>query len=188
MPGTPTIVASWGRLSVRARLRRRRLGLHFLLAADEAPRCGPVARRPSRQRCRDRFPNRHRLPFPSPRLARADRTRSRTRSFGRSPRPTSEPFSGAAPCSRAAVLTTSPDEPSPASGCDQRERALHPCYRYPHLDLLSPRPNLGSPGPRVPPARGRLRSEGAPNTATTASPMNFSTVPPWLSSSARTRP
>ena len=54
------------------------------------------------------------------------------------------------------------------------------------LGVQRPRARPASRRRRAPPARRRPRAGcGRPNTAITASPMNFSTVPPWRSSSSR---
>ena len=95
---------------------------------------------------------------------------------------------GAADCSRAAVLTTSPATmPSPSAGratsIDDRLAGVDP---DPHLELLAAHRVTQE---RIASAARTARSgssscaTGAPNTAITASPMNFSTVPPCRSSS-----
>ena len=100
------------------------------------------------------------------------------------------PFVGAAVCRRAAVLTTSPDAmPSPASGRAPSATRASPVV-IPMRTSSSPASAKVS---RMESAARTARSgssscaTGAPNTAITASPMNFSTVPPNRSSSERTR-
>ena len=99
------------------------------------------------------------------------------------------PFTGAALCRRAAVLTTSPEAmPSPASGWASRRTSASPVV----IPTRSSR-SSSSANSRIASAARTARSGssscavGAPKSAMTASPMNFSTVPPWRSSSARTR-
>ena len=104
------------------------------------------------------------------------------------------PPTGAAPWRRAAVLTTSPATiPSPRSGRAPRATTASPV-------VTAARTATSRPSPRSPSMVSRMRSAartarsassscamGAPKTAMTASPMNFSTVPPKLSMSALTR-
>ena len=97
---------------------------------------------------------------------------------------------GAADCSREAVLTTSPDAiPSPASGRVSSAISASPVV-MPMRTSTSPSSASAS---RIASAARTARSgsssctTGAPNTAITASPMNFSTVPPRRSSSTRRR-
>ena len=97
-------------------------------------------------------------------------------------------MTGAADCSRAAVLTTSPAAiPSPSAGRAPSATSASPVLtRDPHLELVAP-PAIAQS--RIASAARTARSgssscaTGAPKTAITASPMNFSTVPPKRSSS-----
>ena len=100
--------------------------------------------------------------------------------------PTRIPFTGAADCRRAAVLTTSPDTmPSPCAGFADTETRASPV-------LTAMRTSRSIPS-RIASAARTARSGsspwamGAPKTAITASPMNFSTVPPKDSITERTR-
>ena len=88
------------------------------------------------------------------------------------------------------MLTTSPDAmPSPGLG-PRVERDERLAGRDPDAELELPPRRAKS---RIASAARTARSGssswavGAPKSAITASPMNFSTVPPWRSSSARTR-
>ncbi len=110
--------------------------------------------------------------------------------------PTTMPFTGACTCSRAAVLTTSPATmDSPYSG-----RAPSAARASPVLTAVRTcRSSSGSAAfrsataSRTASAARTARSgsspyaTGAPNTAITASPMNFSTTPPNRSISSLTR-
>jgi hypothetical protein len=103
--------------------------------------------------------------------------------------PTRIPSTGAFDWSRAAVLTTSPATmPSPSSGRAPSETSAWP--------VLTPMRSWSSAcssriQSRMASAARTARSAssswetGAPNTAITASPMNFSTVPSKRSSSSR---
>ena len=100
--------------------------------------------------------------------------------------PTRIPFTGAADWSRAAVLTTSPAAmPSPASGRAARLTSASPVFTAIRT-CSSPSSAIQS---RIASAARTARSgsssrvTGAPKSAITASPMNFSTVPPQRSSS-----
>ncbi len=107
--------------------------------------------------------------------------------------PTRIPSTGAADCKRAAVLTTSPDAiPSPravrapsttnASPVVIRRRAR--ADRGPASRRSADRSRRGSPiAARTARSGSSSCATGAPNSAITASPMNFSTVPPKCSSS-----
>ena len=98
------------------------------------------------------------------------------------------PFTGAAACSRAAVLTTSPAAmPSPSLGRAPSVTSASPVLTAdPHLQLVA---LLVATQSRIASAARTARSgssscaTGAPKSAITASPMNFSTVPPKRSSS-----
>ena len=94
---------------------------------------------------------------------------------------TMTPLTGAALCRRAAVLTTSPDAiPSPASGRAPSETSASPVV----IPTRTSRPSSSAKS-RIARAARTARSGssswavGAPKSAITASPMNFSTVPPW---------
>ena len=91
------------------------------------------------------------------------------------------PLTGAAAWSRAAVFTTSPDAiPWPASGLASSDTSASPVV-IPIRTSSSP---CSSAQSRMASAARTARSAssscatGAPNRAMTASPMNFSTVPP----------
>jgi hypothetical protein len=100
------------------------------------------------------------------------------------------PFTGAADCKRAVVLTTSPAAiPSPASGRASRSTSASPVFTairtssFPSSAIQSRIANAA----RTARSGSSSRVTGAPNSAITASPMNFSTVPPQRSSSSRRR-
>ena len=87
------------------------------------------------------------------------------------------------------MLTTSPEAmPSPSAGLAPRETSASPVVIPTRSSSSSSTANS-----RIASAARTARSGssscavGAPKSAITASPMNFSTVPPWRSSSARTR-
>ena len=156
--------------------------------APSAPRAR--CRRRSRRARRDRLPDGDRLGL-ALRLDRARRPRSRWRDRVARYVVSSvmTPLTGAALCSRAAVFTTSPDAmPSPASGRASSDTSASPVV----IPTRSSSPSSIAKS-RIASAARTARSGssscavGAPNSAMTASPMNFSTVPPWRSSSARTR-
>jgi hypothetical protein len=103
--------------------------------------------------------------------------------------PTRIPFTGAADCMRAAVFTTSPATmPSPSTGRAPRVTSASPVFTA--IRTWSGDPSCVS-SLRMAMAERTARSGssscamGAPKTAITASPMNFSTVPPYRSSSYR---
>ncbi len=105
--------------------------------------------------------------------------------------PARTPFTGAADCSRAVVFTTSPEAmPSPASGRAPREISASPVLTAMRSWRSASSSRTQS---RIASAARTARSGssswavGAPKSATTASPMNFSTVPPKRSSSFRRR-
>ena len=122
---------------------------------------------------------------------------SNTRSVARNvPSPTATPFTGACDWIRAAVLTTSPVTiPSPSSGRASSETTASPVFTPTRTDRASdPSAAFSSSiaSSNANPARtARSGSSsctvGAPNTAITASPMNFSTVPPNASIRSRVR-
>src|SRR5437868_2426957 len=104
--------------------------------------------------------------------------------------PTRIPLTGAAVCRRAAVLITSPaTKPSPASARASTVTSASPVFTASRTSTAS----SSSAQSRIASAARTARSAssswttGAPTTATTASPMNFSAVPPRRSSSERTR-
>ena len=95
--------------------------------------------------------------------------------------PTRIPLTGAAVCRRAAVLITSPaTSPSPASARASMLTRASPVFTASRTSTAS----SSSAQSRIANAERTARSasssctRGAPKTATTASPMNFSTVPP----------
>ena len=98
------------------------------------------------------------------------------------------PFTGAAPCRREAVLTTSPVTiPSPSSGRAPSATTASPgvdpdpdLQRERRVRLVQLLDRLQDAKRRARTARSASSScaTGAPKTAITASPMNFSTVPP----------
>ena len=101
---------------------------------------------------------------------------------------------GAADWRRAAVFTTSPVTiPSPRSGRAPSETTVSPVVTAARTAISSPSSRSSSMVPRIRSAARTARSAssscatGAPKTAMTASPMNFSTVPPKRSMSALTR-
>ena len=105
---------------------------------------------------------------------------------GRASRWSTQTVPGAAAvCTRAAVLTASPATiPSPVAPSGDRHLAGHDADAHRevgHADVRAERgdrrrPGRGRRAPRAP-RRPRAR-RGTPHTAITASPMNFSTVPP----------
>ena len=106
------------------------------------------------------------------------------------------PSGGAALCSREAVLSTSPAAScSPCSGRAFRLTSASPVAAPTRTDSPSDGSSAFSSeiASRTASAARTARSAssswaiGAPKTATTASPMNFSTVPPKRSSSAFAR-
>ena len=104
--------------------------------------------------------------------------------------PGENPFTGAAACMRAAVLTTSPATiASPSAARAPRLTSASPVLTA----IRTCSASCSCAQSRIASAARTARSGssswavGAPKTAITASPMNFSTVPPWRSSSARTR-
>jgi hypothetical protein len=92
---------------------------------------------------------------------------------------------GAAACSRCAVLTMSPAAiGSPASGRESRETSATPVFTA--IRTSSPAPSSAiqrwiASAARTARSASSSCATGAPNTAITASPMNFSTVPPYRS-------
>ena len=142
-----------------------------------APRGAAPARR-ARAAAGRREPAR---PCPSARGARPARPRPRRRRARASAAPISTSPGCAACSSRAATLTASPvasrsSVPVTTSPVMTPIRPSRPSsgQRVPHLDRRA--------APRA--ARRPRAATGTPNTAITASPMNFSTVPPWRSTIA----
>ena len=101
--------------------------------------------------------------------------------------PTAIPLTGATPCSREAVFTTSPvTNPSPCSGRAPSETTASPVL----MPIRTLRSRAGSSAlasaiasrirspARIARSASSSWASGAPKTAITASPMNFSTVPP----------
>ncbi len=189
IPGTPTSVTSCSAPAARA-VERIVQQAHLELAADELG--GAVVRDVDTQprARRDRLPGRHRLRLALGGDALGRRgTRSRARSRDASPAPTRTPLTGAADCRRAAVLTTSPaTSASPSAAFASSETSASPVLTAARIS--SPSSTSAS---RTASAARTARSgssscaTGAPKTAITASPMNFSTVPPKRSSSSRAR-
>ncbi len=107
---------------------------------------------------------------------------------------TSTEPTGAADCRRAAVFTTSPvTMPSPRSGRAPSATTASPVVTAARTASSRPSSRNSSMVSRIrrPERTARSASSscatGAPKTAMTASPMNFSTVPPNRSMSALTR-
>jgi hypothetical protein len=105
--------------------------------------------------------------------------------------PTRTPLTGAADCNRAVVFTTSPDAiPSPASGRAPKEINASPVFtamRSCRSASSSRTQSRMTSAARTARSGSSSCATGAPNSGTTASPMNFSTVPPKRSSSERRR-
>ena len=110
--------------------------------------------------------------------------------------PTRIPFTGAASCRREAVLTTSPaTTPSPCARLAASDTRASPVLTAIRTRSSSSGSLQFSSSTAAHIARAALTARsgsspcatGAPKTAITASPMNFSTVPPNASISERTR-
>ena len=110
--------------------------------------------------------------------------------------PTRIPSTGAADCRRAAVFITSPATiPSPSPGFASSETSASPVLtairtwrsRSGSISLSCATASRTASAARTARSGSSSCDTGAPNTATTASPMNFSTVPPNRSSSSRAR-
>ena len=180
IPGTPTSVTSWHVFSARAlaRASTRRS------SSRSPPTSGAPALHASTPK-RDRASTASQtstglaLPFATT-GSRSRGSRSRDRSPGRSTASTRTRSSCAAACSREAVFTTSPDAiPSPGSGGAERDERLAGRDPDPDLDvLLVARPLADRQRRTHRPLGIVLVADGAPNRAITASPTNFSTVPP----------
>ena len=112
------------------------------------------------------------------------------------PAPTATPSTGACDWIRAAVLTTSPVTiPSPASGRASSATSASPVFTPTRTDsdmpgsavFSSPMTSRIANAARTARSASSSCATGAPKTAITASPMNFSTVPPYASIRSRTR-
>ena len=190
IPGTPTSVTSCGSLSTRARANAPTSERELVLAADER-RASRLDRRPRRSASAARPPPRPRPapPFPWPSTGSASPVHDRP--LGRrdaSASPTRTPSGGAAAWIRARrVHHVARDHRLAGSGLRVRAR------RAPRRCATPMRTWSSSAGSasfsaaiasRIASAARTARSGssscavGAPNTPTTASPMNFSTVPP----------
>ena len=100
------------------------------------------------------------------------------------------PFTGASFCSRDAVLTTSPaTSPRSAPGLGSSATRTSPVLTAIRTSSSSSSRTQSRIASAARTARSGSSSWaiGAPKTAMTASPMNFSTVPPRTSSSVRRR-
>ena len=194
MPGTPTSVTSCGSRSRRAR-ERIDAGASSSRSRPTSWRSGRAARRRRRSAPGLRPPPRRRpaRPCPSPRPARRSRTRSRARSRRYVVSPTRMPFDrrgglqargGVDDVAGDHRLARAPARASSATSASPVVTAMRTCSSSPcSVESAS----------RIASAARTARSgssscaTGAPKTAITASPMNFSTVPPKRSSSARSR-
>ena len=171
--------------------------LHHLAQNRElvatADQSGPVSERDvhTEARASSRLPRqRSAPPSPPPPPARASETRSLARLLGTSARP---------PRSRSPALPTAASPPYSRHRLDhplalhrtrsQRDQRLAGMHRDPHLDrrLLLTAQSRISTAARTARSGSSSCVTGAPKTAMTASPMNFSTVPPNRSSSERKR-
>jgi hypothetical protein len=101
------------------------------------------------------------------------------------------PLTGAAVWRRAAVLTTSPATiPSPSAGRAPSDTSASPvvtAIRTCSWGWSSRTQSRIASAARMARSGSSSCATGAPKTAITASPMNFSTVPPKRSSSERSR-
>ena len=186
-PGSPTIVTSW---QEACWAERSSVPINSV-RSNSRPTSGvaldPITSNPSRARGRN---GRHSasgsaLPFT---VTGSSRSHSKTRSVARNVcADTAIPPAGAANCSRDAVFTTSPVTiPSPSSGRAPSATTASPVL----IPTRTCSDRAGSSAfsssiasrTRNPARTARSASSscatGAPNTAITASPMNFSTVPP----------
>jgi len=191
MPGTPRSVRSWSERSSRTRASVVRSSS----SSCRRPTSGASARRttstPSRDRARSASQAWMGSLFPLAATAPAS-PYSMTCALARYVcSPARMPFTGAPACSRAAVLTTSPATiASPSDGRAPRLTSASPVLTAMRTWRWSPCSTLQS---RIASAARTARSgssscaAGAPKTAITASPTNFSTVPPNPSSSLRRR-
>jgi hypothetical protein len=196
MPGTPIRVRSWADGSRRSRASASRSrpsswsrptsGVSGA-GATSTPRLdrGPSARQTATGSA---LPLASTGPASSKRIARpaARRVVASTRI----------PSTGAAAWSRAAVLTTSPEAiPSPSTGRASRATSASPvvtpmrtCRSMPGVaSFSSAMASQMARAARTARSGSSSWATGAPNRAITASPMNFSTVPPKRSSSPRSR-
>ena len=192
IPGAPSSVTSSGERWLRRRASASwRRATSFALPTSGASRCtvgraGPRAATTSHAGTGSAFP-----------FARTGST-SRYSIVSRVARyvasPTRMPSTGAADWSRAQVLTTSPAAiHSPPSGRAWSATAATPLFTPIRMCSSLPMSAAFSSSTRDRTARAARTARsgssswatGAPKIATTASPMNFSTVPPYRSSSTR---
>jgi hypothetical protein len=190
IPGTPTSVTSCGDRSARTRASASRSTPSSRSRPTSAALAWCGTSTPSRARAAtaSHTGTGSRLPFAATGTAGRYSITARVCRNVRSP--TSTPFTGAAACNRAAVFTTSPAAiPSPCPGRAPSVTSASPVFT-PTRTWTWPSSRAQS---RIASAARTARSgssscaAGAPNSAITASPMNFSTVPPNRSSSARSR-
>ena len=168
-PASPTTVSSSQRDSRLRALPRLRDQRQLALAADEPRRVAPLRR----VQHRDEPERGHRSAFPFSSSASTGSTVHRLATSACVASPISTSPGGAACSSRAATFTASP----------VARRSAGPVTTSPVLTPIRPHPEARQ---RVPHLDGRahrperivLMADRDPNTAITASPMNFSTVPP----------
>ena len=189
MPGTPTRVTSCAR-APPSHARGRRAAAPARARARRAPRrLDDVDAERERASTASHTGIGSALPFAWTGSAGRYSIAPLRRAMGRSP--TRMPLTGAAACSRAAVLTTSPAAmPSPSLGPGaERDERLAGGDGDAHLSsgCSSTTQSRIASAARTARSGSSSCATGAPKTAITASPMNFSTVPPWRSSSARSR-
>ena len=179
--------------SWRARSNASADDVELALAADEL-RARLVRDVDAEARTRAQSPPRpgSARPCPSPRPARPPRSRRLGASRGTSSRPTRiavHRCGALEACGRV-------DDVAGGHALARLGSRVEPDERFagrdpdPHLDAraLLDAPSRGSRAhARTARSGSSSCAVGAPNSAITASPMNFSTVPPWRSSSARTR-
>ena len=186
MPGTPTSVTSCADCSVRARWK----------ASASMPRSRSRPTSGVRNFCSTSLPKRERAATASQTLTGSDFPFASTegaswysiacRVARYVPSPTRIPFTGAALCSRAAVLTTSPETiPSPSTARAPSATSATPVLTAVRIWSSSPIESRIASAARTARSGSSSWDTGAPKIAITASPMNFSTVPPCRSSSAR---
>ena len=196
MPGMPTSVTRCGVRAARTRCRAPVSPPSSCTRPTRGARPGPERSTPKRARgaTASHAGTGRLLPFASTgSTSRYSITRSVARNVCS---PTSTPPRGAAAWSRAQVLTGSPlTIASPACGRESSETSVSPVLmptRTSSPSAASSSPSSATASTSANAARtARSGSSscatGAPKTATTASPMNFSTVPPCRSSSWRAR-
>ena len=190
IPGTPTSVTSCGVRSWRARSNASRSTVSSRSRPTSSVRASCATSTPKRERaaCACQTAIGSVFPFASTATAGACSIAPRVARYVVSS--TRIPFTGAAAWRRAAVLTTSPEAiPSPASGRASSRISASPVVTA----IRTCASSLPRAHSRIASAALTARSgssscaTGAPKSAMTASPMNFSTVPPWCSSSERRR-